>query len=89
MNSATDSTTEQAKTSTITNNQSQVVNSAPNPTQQRVQIVRCLDGKICVRGLLPTQQLVQTPDGKLHVLTTTGASSSSGPSTSKLYYIYN
>lgn len=36
--------------------------------QQRVQILRAADGKLQVRGLLPGQQLVQMPDGKLHVL---------------------
>lgn len=39
-------------------------------TQQRVQILKGPDGKIQVRGLLPGQQLVQMPDGKLHVLNT-------------------
>ncbi|XP_011164539.2 nucleosome-remodeling factor subunit NURF301 isoform X2 [Solenopsis invicta] len=38
------------------------------PMQQRVQILRGPDGKLQVRGLLPGQQLVQMPDGKLHVL---------------------
>lgn len=38
---------------------------------QRVQILRGPDGKIQVRGLMPGQQLVQMPDGKLHVLSTT------------------
>ncbi len=36
-------------------------------TQQKVQIVRSSDGKIQVRGLLPGQQLVQMPDGKLQI----------------------
>ena len=35
--------------------------------QQKVQIVRYRDGKIQARGLLPGQQLVQMPDGKLKV----------------------
>ncbi|KAK7791905.1 hypothetical protein R5R35_005426 [Gryllus longicercus] len=43
--------------------------NAPQP-QQRVQILKGPDGKIQVRGLLPGQQLVQMPDGKLHVLNT-------------------
>ncbi|XP_030386178.1 nucleosome-remodeling factor subunit NURF301 isoform X2 [Scaptodrosophila lebanonensis] len=40
-------------------------------TPHRVQIIRGPDGKVSVRGLNPGQQLVQMPDGKLHVLTTT------------------
>ncbi|XP_032667402.1 nucleosome-remodeling factor subunit NURF301 isoform X2 [Odontomachus brunneus] len=40
----------------------------PVQVQQRVQILRGPDGKLQVRGLLPSQQLVQMPDGKLHVL---------------------
>lgn len=39
-----------------------------NPPPQRVQIMRTPDGRITVKGLLPGQQLVQYPDGKLHVL---------------------
>ena len=35
--------------------------------QQKVQIVKTADGKIQVRGLLPGQQLVQMPDGKLQI----------------------
>ena len=47
-------------------------NAIPSPqqqqqTQQKVQIVRSSDGKIQVRGLLPGQQLVQMPDGKLQI----------------------
>ena len=47
-------------------------NAIPPPqqqqqTQQKVQIVRSSDGKIQVRGLLPGQQLVQLPDGKLKI----------------------
>ncbi|KAK2580560.1 hypothetical protein KPH14_007689 [Odynerus spinipes] len=41
--------------------------------QQRVQILRGPDGKLQVRGLMPGQQLVQMPDGKLHVLNTAQA----------------
>ena len=41
--------------------------SAVAPQQQKVQIVRSSDGKIQVRGLLPGQQLVQMPDGKLQI----------------------
>lgn len=35
-----------------------------------MQILRGPDGKIQVRGLMPGQQLIQMPDGKLHVLST-------------------
>lgn len=45
------------------------------PTPHKVQIIRGPDGKVSVRGLNPGQQLVQMPDGKLHVLTTTSTSS--------------
>lgn len=38
-------------------------------TPQRVQIMRTPDGRITVKGLLPGQQLVQYPDGKLQVMT--------------------
>ncbi|XP_041673909.1 nucleosome-remodeling factor subunit NURF301 isoform X2 [Drosophila eugracilis] len=44
------------------------------PTPHKVQIIRGPDGKVSVRGLNPGQQLVQMPDGKLHVLTTTSSS---------------
>ncbi|XP_022917774.2 nucleosome-remodeling factor subunit NURF301 isoform X2 [Onthophagus taurus] len=40
-------------------------------TPQRVQIMRGPDGRLTVKGLMPGQQLVQMPDGKLQVLTTT------------------
>lgn len=40
--------------------------STENP--QKVQIIRGPDGKVQVRGLMPGQQIVQMPDGKLHVL---------------------
>ena len=43
--------------------------SAATKPQQKVQIVRCRDGKIQVRGLLPGQKLVQMPDGKLQIFT--------------------
>ena len=43
---------------------------AVQQVQQRVQILRGPDGKLQVRGLMPGQQLVQMPDGKLHVLNT-------------------
>lgn len=45
-----------------------LLGNPPVQVQQRVQILRGPDGKLQVRGLLPTQQLVQMPDGKLHVL---------------------
>jgi nucleosome-remodeling factor subunit BPTF len=35
---------------------------------QKVQIIRAPNGKITVRGLLAGQQLIQMPDGKLHVV---------------------
>ncbi|CAH2074013.1 unnamed protein product, partial [Iphiclides podalirius] len=35
---------------------------------QKVQIIRAPDGKLTVRGLLAGQQLIQLPDGKLHVV---------------------
>ncbi|KAK9882651.1 hypothetical protein WA026_022517 [Henosepilachna vigintioctopunctata] len=37
-------------------------------TPQKVQIMRTPDGKITVKGLLPGQQLIQFPDGKLQVI---------------------
>lgn len=45
--------------------------SSPAPPKdgpQKVQIIRAPDGKITVRGLLAGQQLIQMPDGKLHVV---------------------
>ncbi|XP_059217057.1 nucleosome-remodeling factor subunit NURF301 isoform X2 [Stomoxys calcitrans] len=54
-----------------------VTSSSPAPQQHKVQIIRGPDGKVSVRGLSPGQQLIQMPDGKLHVLTTTNSSSSS------------
>ncbi|XP_012254800.2 nucleosome-remodeling factor subunit NURF301 isoform X2 [Athalia rosae] len=45
-------------------------NTPVQHVQQRVQILRGPDGKLQVRGLMPGQQLVQMPDGKLHVLNT-------------------
>ncbi|KAH8234941.1 hypothetical protein KR032_005873 [Drosophila birchii] len=53
----------------------QSTSSAPTP--HKVQIIRGPDGKVSVRGLNPGQQLVQMPDGKLHVLTTTSTSNAS------------
>lgn len=45
----------------------------PNATPQKdgpqkVQIIRTADGKLTVKGLLAGQQLIQMPDGKLHVV---------------------
>lgn len=50
----------------------QTVAIAPQPpkTEQKVQIIRNPDGKITVRGLQAGQQLIQTSDGKLHVVNT-------------------
>lgn len=45
--------------------------ATPSKDPQRVQIMRTPDGRITVKGLMPGQQLVQFPDGKLQVLTTT------------------
>eukprot|EP00094_Tigriopus_californicus_P011143 TCALIF_10753-PA protein Name:"Similar to E(bx) Nucleosome-remodeling factor subunit NURF301 (Drosophila melanogaster)" AED:0.03 eAED:0.03 QI:0/0.85/0.75/0.87/1/1/8/257/2554 len=54
--------------------------SSMGPAQQKVQIVRAGDGKIQVKGLLPGQQLVQMPDGKLQIFSnpSSGASSATG-----------
>lgn len=55
-----------------------IISQAP-PTNkpaeaQKVQIIRGPDGKVSVRGLNPGQQLIQMPDGKLHVLTSSQGS---------------
>ncbi|KPJ15071.1 hypothetical protein RR48_09098 [Papilio machaon] len=42
--------------------------NTPKDGPQKVQIIRAPDGKITVRGLLAGQQLIQLPDGKLHVV---------------------
>ncbi|KAL0125669.1 hypothetical protein PUN28_004623 [Cardiocondyla obscurior] len=58
--------------------------NSPVHVQQRVQILRGPDGKLQVRGLLPGQQLVQMPDGKLHVLNvsqTVGTTNAQGAQT--------
>ncbi|XP_065199486.1 nucleosome-remodeling factor subunit NURF301 [Planococcus citri] len=70
----------QASTPTVTQDVSQnAANAAANnaitklrgnPVQQRIQISKTPDGKFQVKGLLPGQQLVQLPGGKLHVLHT-------------------
>lgn len=49
-------------------NQPVPVTAKPEP--QKVQVIRGPDGKISVRGLVPGQQLIQTADGKLHVVNT-------------------
>ncbi|XP_050437023.1 nucleosome-remodeling factor subunit NURF301 isoform X2 [Adelges cooleyi] len=49
-------------------------------TQQKLQCIKGEDGKIQVKGLLPGQQLIQLPDGKLHV-TTSYVNQSSSPRT--------
>ncbi|KRT79741.1 PHD finger motif containing protein [Oryctes borbonicus] len=51
----------------------------PNEIPQRVQILRGPDGRLTVKGLMPGQQLVQMPDGKLQVLTTTQIQPSTPP----------
>lgn len=53
----------------------------PNEVPQRVQILRGPDGRLTVKGLMPGQQLVQMPDGKLQVLTTTQIQPSTPPVT--------
>ncbi|KAK4876450.1 hypothetical protein RN001_012872 [Aquatica leii] len=52
-----------------------------NETPQRVQIMRSPDGRLTVKGLMPGQQIVQMPDGKLQVLTTTQIQSTTSSST--------
>lgn len=51
--------------------QQQIV-SAPapvaKPSEQKVQIMRTADGKLSVKGLMPGQQLIQMPDGKIHIV---------------------
>ncbi|XP_037935979.1 nucleosome-remodeling factor subunit NURF301 isoform X3 [Teleopsis dalmanni] len=53
-------------------------------TQHKVQIIRGPDGKVSVRGLNPGQQLIQMPDGKLHVLTTTTSTTTGVTNKTKL-----
>ena len=52
--------------------------ASPAPVQQKVQIVKSADGKIQVRGLLPGQQLVQMPDGRLQIFSNQPVTSGSG-----------
>ncbi|KAL1380068.1 hypothetical protein pipiens_014471, partial [Culex pipiens pipiens] len=63
--------------------QQQQAQTSPAPKAdgpQKVQIIRGPDGKVSVRGLNPGQQLIQTADGKLHVLS---AAPGSSPAASK------
>ena len=55
--------------------------SVQQQQQQKVQIVRSSDGKIQVRGLLPGQQLVQMPDGKLQIFTNPNATATTNSAT--------
>jgi len=52
--------------------------AAGGGSQQKVQIVKSADGKIQVRGLLPGQQLVQMPDGKLQIFSSQQNTSNTG-----------
>ncbi|XP_058836423.1 nucleosome-remodeling factor subunit NURF301 [Topomyia yanbarensis] len=61
-----------------TQQQAQTASKPDGP--QKVQIIRGPDGKVSVRGLNPGQQLIQTADGKLHVLS---AAPGSSPAASK------
>ncbi|XP_068148302.1 LOW QUALITY PROTEIN: nucleosome-remodeling factor subunit NURF301 [Drosophila tropicalis] len=73
------STAPAASSASSTSNAAQTSTPAPTaPTPHKVQIIRGPDGKVSVRGLNPGQQLVQMPDGKLHVLTTTTSSANAG-----------
>merc|ERR1719410_2618818 len=53
--------------------------SPATPVQQKVQIVKSADGKIQVRGLLPGQQLVQMPDGRLQIFSSNAPVSGGTP----------
>uniref|UniRef100_A0A2S2Q1D7 Nucleosome-remodeling factor subunit n=1 Tax=Sipha flava TaxID=143950 RepID=A0A2S2Q1D7_9HEMI len=50
----------------IQSSNSQII-TTNNITQQKLQCIKGEDGKIQLKGLLPGQQLIQLPDGKLHV----------------------
>lgn len=52
--------------------QQQIVKQPPET--QKVQIIRTPDGKVCVKGLNPGQQLYQLPDGKIQVISSPGKS---------------
>lgn len=56
--------------------QQQIVSSpAPvKPPDQKVQIMRTADGKLSVKGLMAGQQLIQMPDGKIHIVNTQNSS---------------
>lgn len=56
-------------------NQQYVTAPAPvKPQDQKVQIIRGADGKLSVKGLVAGQQLIQMPDGKIHIVNTQGNS---------------
>ncbi|XP_039965704.1 nucleosome-remodeling factor subunit NURF301 isoform X1 [Bactrocera tryoni] len=74
----------QTSTGSSTSGQASQSSTNPAPQQSKVQIIRGPDGKVSVRGLNPGQQLIQMPDGKLHVLTTTTAPGSGAQVTKKL-----
>jgi len=83
-----------ATTSSTVASTSSTQSTPSTPTPHKVQIIRGPDGKVSVRGLNPGQQLVQMPDGKLHVLTTTTSSNAAvqGESHRKQHakkYIFN
>ena len=59
-----------ASTSTAAKQPQQFHSVKPAP-QQKVQIFRSSDGKTQVQGLLPGQQVVQMPGGKLQIFSTT------------------
>ncbi|XP_022221729.2 nucleosome-remodeling factor subunit NURF301 isoform X3 [Drosophila obscura] len=67
-----------AAASQTVQNTSNTQSTQSAPTPHKVQIIRGPDGKVSVRGLNPGQQLVQMPDGKLHVLTTSSNSATQG-----------
>uniref|UniRef100_A0A1A9ZBU0 Nucleosome-remodeling factor subunit NURF301 n=1 Tax=Glossina pallidipes TaxID=7398 RepID=A0A1A9ZBU0_GLOPL len=80
--STTTSSSQQISSDHAKQNTSQQVKASSSstptqPQQHKVQIIRGSDGKVSVRGLSPGQQLVQMPDGKLHVLNTTVSTTSS------------
>ncbi|XP_059615017.1 nucleosome-remodeling factor subunit NURF301 isoform X2 [Phlebotomus argentipes] len=48
------------------------------PETQKVQIIRTPDGKVCVKGLNPGQQLYQLPDGKIQVISSPVGNNAAG-----------
>ncbi|EAT35210.1 AAEL012607-PA [Aedes aegypti] len=68
-----------ASATTAATSSPQAQQASPAPAKpdgpQKVQIIRGPDGKVSVRGLNPGQQLIQTADGKLHVLSAAPATS--------------